>query len=68
MSEDAGLYLCEFIYFRSMKESAESGIPVLFCHVPTEGMPFSVKEMTEIILRLVGFMVDMRESEVSRGN
>lgn len=66
MSNDAGRYLCEFIYFRSMEESVKSGIPVLFCHVPFEGHPFSMKEMTEVILRLVGVMVDIREMDVAR--
>ena len=45
----------------------KSGIPVLFCHVPQDGRPFSIKEMTEVILRLAGIMVDIRESEVARG-
>ena len=67
MSNDAGRYLCEFIYFRSMEESVKSGIPVLFCHVPQDGMPFSIKEMTEAISRLVGIMVDIKESEVAVG-
>ena len=67
MSDDAGRYLCEFIYFRSMEESVKSGIPVLFCHVPQDGMPFSIKEMTEVIFGLVGIMVDIRESEVTCG-
>jgi pyrrolidone-carboxylate peptidase len=66
VSNDAGRYLCEFIYFRSMEESVKSGIPVLFCHVPFEGQPFSMKEMTEVILRLVGVMVDMTEMDATR--
>lgn len=67
MSDDAGRYLCEFIYFKSMEMSVKSGIPVLFCHVPQDGRPFSIKEMTEVILRLVGIMVDTRESEAGCG-
>lgn len=61
VSEDAGRYLCEFIYFQSMEESVKSGIPVLFCHVPTEGYPFSVVEMTEVIKRLICLVVDTNE-------
>ena len=68
MSDDAGRYLCEFIYFKSMEESVKSGIPVLFCHVPQDGRPFSINEMTEVISRLVGIMVDITESEVARGH
>jgi len=62
VSDDAGHFLCEFIYFRSMEQSVNSRIPVLFCHVPMDGEPFSVKEMTEVILALVGLMVDMEKS------
>ena len=58
MSDDAGHFLCEFIYFRSMEESVKSRIPVLFCHVPMDGKPFSIKEMTEVILLLVEVMVE----------
>jgi hypothetical protein len=61
VSDDAGHYLCEYIYFRSMKESVTSEIPVLFCHVPSPGRPFSVVEMTEFLSRLVGEMVDHKE-------
>lgn len=59
MSDDAGRYLCEYIYFRSMKQSTESGVPVLFCHVPSDGKPYSIHEMTAIILCLVSLLVDM---------
>ena len=47
-----------------MEASKNSRIPVLFCHVPSDGMPFSIEEMTGIILRLVGLMVDTKESQV----
>lgn len=47
--------------------SVKSGIPVLFCHVPQDGKPYSIKEMTEVILTLVGIMVDTRESEARCG-
>jgi len=60
-SDDAGHYLCEYIYFRSMVESVTSNIPVLFCHVPIPGQPFILGEMTEFFLQLVGEMVDHRE-------
>jgi hypothetical protein len=50
-----------------MEMSVKSGIPVLFCHVPQDGKPYSIKEMTEVILTLVGVMVDTRESEACCG-
>jgi pyrrolidone-carboxylate peptidase len=61
-SDDAGRYLCEYIYFRSMQEAAKSGIPVLFCHVPTEGKPYDISEMTEVLVMVAMLMVDMKES------
>lgn len=44
-----------------MEEAARSGIPVLFCHVPCEGYPFSLGEMTEIMKKLVSYMIEMNE-------
>ena len=64
MSDDAGRYLCEYIYFRSMEESVNSGIPVLFVHVPQEGRPFSMAGMTAVVLRLVALMADVKESDL----
>ena len=64
MSDDAGRYLCEYIYFRSMEESVNSGIPVLFVHVPQERRPFSIAGMTAVVLRLVALMADVKESDL----
>ena len=58
MSDNAGRYLCEYIYFRSLKESVDSGVPVLFCHVPSDGEPYSIHEMTAIIICLMGLLVE----------
>jgi hypothetical protein len=46
-----------------MKETEKSGIPVLFCHVPNEGHPFSLDEMTDLIVKLVGLMVDSKATD-----
>lgn len=43
-----------------MKEAEKSGIPVLFCHVPTEWNPFSLEEMTDLIVKLVELMVESK--------
>jgi pyrrolidone-carboxylate peptidase len=64
VSDDAGHYLCEYIYFRSMEETAASRIPVLFCHVPCPGKPFNVSEMTKFFEILIGEMVDNQEEFV----
>ena len=34
VSENAGRYLCEFIYYKSLSIAAKKNIPVLFVHVP----------------------------------
>jgi hypothetical protein len=62
VSDDAGRYLCEYIYFRSMEQAMESGIPVLFCHVPMEGKPFGISEMTDVLVTVAMLMVDGMES------
>ena len=64
MSDDAGRYLCEYIYFRSMEESVSSGIPVLFVHVPQEGRPFSIAGMRDVVLGLAGLMAEVKESDL----
>ena len=64
VSNDAGRYLCEYIYCRSMEESVDSGIPVLFVHVPQEGKPFSIAEIRDVVVRLVVLMADIKESDV----
>ncbi|KAI5475645.1 hypothetical protein MNV49_001107 [Pseudohyphozyma bogoriensis] len=60
-SEDAGLYLCEFINFASLgwaqrvARSSESSTatPVQFLHVPPVGTPFSVDELTALVQGVV---------------
>jgi len=42
-----------------MEEAAQSGIPVLFCHVPTKGRPYAINEMTDVLLRVAMLMVDI---------
>jgi hypothetical protein len=47
-----------------MEEFAVSRIPVLFCHVPCAGKPFSVSEMTKFFEQLVGELVDYQDEFV----
>ncbi|GAA6044407.1 hypothetical protein JCM8097_002745 [Rhodosporidiobolus ruineniae] len=65
LSEDAGLYLCEFTYYTSLASAASiaaasdppaKSTPVLFVHVPPAGEPYSIDELTSI-LRLVAWSV-----------
>jgi hypothetical protein len=45
-----------------MEQAMESGIPVLFCHVPMEGRPFGISEMTDVLVTVAMLMVDVMES------
>lgn len=47
-----------------MEETAVSRIPVLFCHVPCVGRPFTVSEMTKFFELLIREMVDNQEEFV----
>src|SRR4051812_16394020 len=54
-------YLCDFIYYCSLAESkrGEGGGDdkvVLFVHVPAIGMPFSVEDLTMIMLDIVAWL------------
>ncbi|KAK0729103.1 hypothetical protein B0T21DRAFT_403055 [Apiosordaria backusii] len=66
ISEDAGHYLCDFIYYSSLAHLTCSGEErkVVFLHVPSEASAAWVKVGRELCLGLVRAMV---ESEVVRG-
>lgn len=49
VSEDAGKYLCDFVYFKSLHAT---GGKSLFVHVPMIGKPYTVDQMT-VGLKLV---------------
>ena len=40
-SEDAGTYLCNYLYYRSLHRFGPQGIPVLFVHIADPGRPES---------------------------
>ncbi|KAL1837926.1 hypothetical protein VTJ49DRAFT_3246 [Mycothermus thermophilus] len=65
ISEDAGRYLCDFIYFSSLAHLYKAGRrrSVLFLHVPSDASEHSVAVGRELVLQLVRAMV---ESEVER--
>ncbi|SPQ18640.1 7f6dfdf9-3e87-42ff-86fd-b96b084d773a [Thermothielavioides terrestris] len=65
ISEDAGHYLCDFIYFSSLAHLYKAGEPrkVLFLHVPSDASENSVALGRELLLQLVRSVV---ESEVAR--
>ncbi|KAK4128874.1 peptidase C15, pyroglutamyl peptidase I-like protein, partial [Parathielavia appendiculata] len=65
ISEDAGHYLCDFIYFSSLSHLYKAGEKrrVLFLHVPSDASTHSVALGRELVLQLVRSVV---ESEMIR--
>ncbi|GAB1310868.1 Pyroglutamyl-peptidase 1 [Madurella fahalii] len=65
ISEDAGRYLCDFIYFSSLAHLYKAGErrKVLFLHVPSDASEHSVQVGRELVLQLVRSVV---ESELTR--
>ena len=65
ISEDAGHYLCDFIYFSSLAHLYKAGEKrrVLFLHVPSDVSDHSIATGRELVLQLVRAVV---ESEVVR--
>ncbi|GAA5832659.1 hypothetical protein JCM11251_001401 [Rhodosporidiobolus azoricus] len=62
LSEDAGLYLCEFTYYTSMASSRLFGqdnpVPVQFVHVPPLDEPYTLEQLTAIIRLIVWALVN----------
>jgi len=65
ISEDAGRYLCDFIYFSSLAHLYRAGQPrkVVFFHVPSENSEKNFTTGKELLIQLIRSMV---ESEVAR--
>ncbi|RKP09619.1 hypothetical protein THASP1DRAFT_14021, partial [Thamnocephalis sphaerospora] len=67
VSIDPGLYLCEYTYYYSLRETKPSdvgwarrcgGRPVLFIHVPPVGHPYSLQQLTELVHDAVSWLVE----------
>ncbi|GAA5911290.1 hypothetical protein JCM5296_004792 [Sporobolomyces johnsonii] len=62
LSEDAGLYLCEFTYFASLasalRQNPPHPLPVQFIHVPPTESPYSIEQLTRAIQLLVWAIVN----------
>ncbi|GAA5949043.1 hypothetical protein JCM3765_003991 [Sporobolomyces pararoseus] len=62
LSEDAGLYLCEFTFYASLasalKQNSGRPTPVQFIHVPPLGKPYSLDELTSALKVLVESIVN----------
>lgn len=65
VSEDAGCFVCNFVYFKSLQEGQTSGVTTLFVHIP----PFSVMSVEKQLaaaLRLLT-MLSRKEPVESQG-
>lgn len=51
-SDDAGRFLCEFIFATSLITVGKH-VPVLFVHVPPVGEPYSQEELDKVLLEVV---------------
>ncbi|BGP09214.1 Pyroglutamyl-peptidase 1 [Rhodotorula toruloides] len=62
LSEDAGLYLCEYSFYTSLSTALHlrpnSPTPVQFIHIPPEGKPYSIEEVTAAIRLVVWTILD----------
>ena len=65
ISEDAGHYLCDFIYFSSLAHLYKDGERrrVVFLHVPSDASEHSIAAGKEVMLQLLRSVV---ESEMAR--
>ncbi|KAG5889118.1 hypothetical protein JTB14_034176 [Gonioctena quinquepunctata] len=63
-SLEAGLYLCEFIYFLSLKEDNKR---TLFIHVPTLDK-LTAEEMAERLLKIIKCALDQVDPPISTTN
>lgn len=55
-SDNAGLFLCEYIYSRSLMEAKKRGLEkakVLFMHVCADGKPYSIETGVQVLKRVV---------------
>lgn len=64
ISEDAGNFLCDFIYYSSLSELWKQQRPrkALFLHVPADASPSSVERGRDLTLNLIRSIV---ESEIA---
>jgi pyrrolidone-carboxylate peptidase len=60
ISEDAGRYLCDYIYYSSLAHLEKAGQErkVLFLHVPSDASEHSIAVGRELVLQLVRAMVE----------
>lgn len=65
-SNNAGRFLCEFIYATTMyySEKCMHGIPCLFIHVPPLDAPYSHHELNHALLQVVELVIAQLEMQI----
>ena len=53
ISHDAGLYLCEFVYFKALYQCQKTGVPALFIHVPPSQIESDQAEIVQAVLKCI---------------
>lgn len=62
-SEDAGNFVCNFTYYMSLLSGLQSGVHVLFLHLPHFDKLPQVEQMRKLALILKGIQADLTRSE-----
>lgn len=62
-SEDAGNFLCNFTYYLSLLSGLQSGVHVLFVHLPHFDRMSQREQMGRLALILKGIQVDLRGTQ-----
>ena len=65
ISEDAGHFLCDFIYFSSLAHLWKAGLPrkVLFLHVPSDSSDVNIKNGVELVTQLIRSVVESEATQ-----
>ena len=68
ISDDAGRYLCDFIYYSSLAHLSKQKRPrkVIFMHVPSDASERSIERGRDLTINLVRSIVES-EFEVAKG-
>ncbi len=64
VSEDAGRYLCDFIYYTSLYHNGS--VPVLFIHVPILNKPYSKEQLGRLLKNIVEtLLIHIEEGKIT---
>jgi len=54
LSEDAGTYVCNALFYRVMFFLADSGVPAGFIHLPPAGDSWTEEKLTDAVRMAIG--------------